>query len=151
MIDPASEGIQGATYEVDVERGKCREFARSVHATHPAFYDGDTPVSVPTFLTTTFHWERGVPDASVWEKVGMSNERGMHAEQEYVFHGPPPKAGTRLFATSRIDRVFTKEGRRGGTLTFAVMITEFRDADGTLVAEAKMTGVETAKPPTEDA
>jgi hypothetical protein len=30
-----------------------------------------------------------------------------------------------------------------------VKVTEFRDADGTLVAEARMTGVETSKPPEE--
>jgi hypothetical protein len=72
----------------------------------------------------------------------------MHAEQEYVFHGPPPRAGTRLVCRSRIESVFHKDGRRGGKLTFAVMVTEFRDATtGMLVAEARMTGVETAKPP----
>jgi len=72
----------------------------------------------------------------------------MHAEQEYVFHGPPPRAGTRLVCRSRIESVFHKEGRRGGRLTFAVMVTEFRDATtGALVAEARMTGVETEKPP----
>ncbi len=149
MIDPTAKGTVGAAYPVDVERGKCREFARSVHAVHPAFY-GEDPVSAPTFLTTTFHWERDVAGASVWDRVKMSNERGMHAEQEYIFHGPPPVAGTRLVAQSRIDEIFTKQGRRGGELTFAVMITEFRDMDGKLVAEAKMTGVETGKPPSED-
>jgi hypothetical protein len=29
------------------------------------------------------------------------------------------------------------------------MVTEFRDADGRLVAEARLTGVETSKPPEE--
>ncbi len=44
--------------------------------------------------------------------------------------------------------MFHKEGRRGGRLTFAVMVTEFRDrATGKLVAEARMTGVETEKAP----
>ncbi len=49
-----------------------------------------------------------------------------------------------------MEDIYEKEGRRGGILTFAVMITEFRDADGTLVAEAKLTGVETAKAPGEE-
>lgn len=73
----------------------------------------------------------------------------MHAEQEYIFHGPPPRAGDRLVGSSRIERIYDKEGRKGGTLTFAVMVTEFRDAAGTLVAEARLTGVETSKPPEE--
>jgi hydroxyacyl-ACP dehydratase HTD2-like protein with hotdog domain len=79
----------------------------------------------------------------------MSPERGMHAEQEYVFYGPPPRAGTRLRCQSRIAEIYDKQGRRGGTLTFVVMVTEFRDAGGKLVAEARMTGVETAQAPAE--
>ena len=72
----------------------------------------------------------------------------MHAEQEYIFHGPPPRAGDRLLCSSRIEDIYEKQGRRGGTMTFAVMVTEFRDAEsGRLVAEARMTGVETARPP----
>jgi len=74
----------------------------------------------------------------------------MHAEQEYVFHGPPPRAGTTLTAQSRITEIYQKQGRRGGTLTFAVMVTEYRDETGRLVAEARLTGVETAQPPKED-
>jgi hydroxyacyl-ACP dehydratase HTD2-like protein with hotdog domain len=77
----------------------------------------------------------------------MDQKRGMHAEQEYVFYGPPPRAGTRLTCQSRIAEIYEKEGRRGGTLVFAVMVTEFRDESGRLVAEARLTGVETAKPP----
>ena len=63
--------------------------------------------------------------------------------------GPPPRAGTRLHAKSRIEQIYEKEGRRGGKLTFAVMVTEYRDASGKLVAESRLTGVETAKPPEE--
>jgi len=73
----------------------------------------------------------------------------MHAEQEYVFHGPPPRAGTRLTCRSRIAEMYDKQGKRGGTLTFVVMVTEFRDPSGKLVAEAKMTAVETGQAPVE--
>jgi hypothetical protein len=73
----------------------------------------------------------------------------MHAEQEYEFFGPPPKAGTRLRCVSKIEQIYEKEGRRGGKLTFLVMVTELRDLEGNLVATARMTGVETSKPPEE--
>jgi len=36
-------------------------------------------------------------------------------------------------------------------MTFAVMVTEFRDESGRLVAEARLTGVETERPPDADA
>jgi hypothetical protein len=101
----------------------------------------------PTFLTTTFFWEAEVENANPWPRVKLDPQLGMHAEQEYIFHGPPPRAGTKLTCTSRIAEMYEKEGRRGGKLGFAVMVTEFRDESGKLVAEARMTGVETAKAP----
>ncbi len=138
-------GAEGQPFELDVERGKVREFARAVRATHPAFFDGEQPIAPPTFLTTMFFWEANVDGANPWLRVQMDPRRGMHAEQEYVFHGPPPRAGTRLHCRSRITQMFEKQGKRGGTLRFAVMVTEFRDADGRLIAEARLTGVETEK------
>ncbi len=147
MVDKAAVGAVGEPFVVDVERGKIHEFARATKSQHGGYFSSPDPTVPPTFLTTQFFWEELVPGANPWDRVAMSQERGMHAEQEYVFHGPPPKAGDRLYAQSRIEDIFEKQGRRGGTLTFAVMVTEFRDAEGRLVAEARLTGVETAKPP----
>ncbi|HEY2514209.1 MAG TPA: MaoC family dehydratase N-terminal domain-containing protein, partial [Polyangiaceae bacterium] len=114
---------------------------------HPSYLREEHPPVPPTFLTTMFFWEHEVPGSNPWDQVKLDQTRGMHAEQEYVFHGPPPRAGTRLLCQSRIEDVYEKEGKRGGKLGFAVMVTEFRDETGKLVAEARMTGVETAKPP----
>jgi hypothetical protein len=147
MLNREAVGAEGAPFELVIERGKVREFARAVHAPDPVYLTGEAPVIPPTFLTTTFFWQEHVDDANPWERVGMSQERGMHAEQEYVFHGPPPRAGTRLTCKSRIERIYEKTGKRGGQLTFAVMVTEFYDEKGALVAEARLTGVETEKPP----
>jgi hypothetical protein len=148
MANERAAGAEGAPFEMDVERGKIREFARATLSSNPAYLEGEHPVCPPTFLTTTFFWEERAAGSNPWHLVKLDPKRGMHAEQEYVFHGPPPRAGTRLLCRSRIESVFHKEGRRGGRLTFAVMVTEFRDAaTGSLVAEARMTGVETEKPP----
>jgi hypothetical protein len=148
MADERAVGAEGHPFEMDIERGKIREFARATLSSHPAYMAEEHPVCPPTFLTTTFFWEERAPGSNPWHRVKLDPKRGMHAEQEYVFHGPPPRAGTRLVCRSRIEKVFHKEGRRGGRLTFAVMVTEFRDAaTGALVAEARMTGVEPEKPP----
>jgi len=148
MADERAVGAEGVPFELDVEGGKIREFARATLSSNAAYVASERPVIPPTFLTTTFFWEERTPGSNPWHLVHLDPQRGMHAEQEYVFHGPPPRAGTRLVCKSRIESVFHKEGRRGGRLTFAVMVTEFRDAaTGKLVAEARMTGVETAKPP----
>lgn len=146
MVAEEALGAAGVPFQMDVERGKIHEFARAV-ASHDPSYRTERPVAPPTFLTTMFFWEEKVVGADPWPRVKMDQERGMHAEQEFVFHGPPPKAGDRLTCTSRIDDIFTKEGRRGGQLSFAVKVTEFRDRNGRLVAEARMTGVETSRPP----
>jgi hypothetical protein len=149
MADRGAVGREGVAFEVAIERGKIREFARATRSVRAEYFD-ERPVVPPTFLTTMFFWEDGIEGANPWRFVKLDPKRGMHAEQEYVFHGPPPRAGDRLVARSRIESVYEKEGRRGGKLTFAVMVTEFRDANGKLVAEARMTGVETEKPPTEE-
>lgn len=150
MVATSALGAEGTPFEMDIERGKIGEFARAVHAHDlPEHMQGDTPVIPPTFLTSQFFWEDRLEGANPWNLVAMSQERGMHAEQEYIFHGKPPRAGERLFAQSKITDIWTKESRSAGTLTFVKMVTEFRDADGTLRAEAILTGVETAKPPEE--
>jgi MaoC dehydratase-like protein len=146
-MDRSAEGRAGTPFTLDVERGKVREFARAVRAEHPAYAEGEELVTPPTFLTTMFHCESEVPGANPWSLLNVDQKRGLHAEQEYVFHGPPPRVGVRLTCQSRIERVYEKAGRRGGTLTFAVLVTEFRDSSGKLVAEARMTGVETAENP----
>jgi hypothetical protein len=149
MADFSSIGSEGTEFELFVEHGKVREFALATRASHASHFRGETQYPPATFLTTILFWQDLVDGANPWNKVKLDPVRGMHAEQEYVFHGPPPAAGTRLRCRSRIESVYDKEGRRGGKLTFAVMVTEFRDASGKLVAEARLTGVETEKPPSE--
>lgn len=148
MVDSTAVGRTGESFTMDIERGKIREFARATCSTSPSYLDDERPVIPPTFLTTSFFWQTDA--ASPWAAVRMDQRRGLHAEQEYIFHGPPPRAGTRLTCRSRVAEIYPKQGRRGGTLTFVVMVTEFRDASGALVAESRMTGVETEQPPTEE-
>jgi hypothetical protein len=142
MVDAAAQGAAGEPFVMPIERGKIREYARSIGSSHADYLDDDAVVPAH-FLTTAFFWEGET--GNPWDRVQMSQQRGMHAEQEYVFHGEPPRAGTRLTCTSRIDRIYEKTSRSGGTLTFVEMVTDFRDPDGLLVAEAKMTAVETSE------
>ncbi|WP_426512390.1 FAS1-like dehydratase domain-containing protein [Dactylosporangium sp. McL0621] len=140
MVDDSAAGRTGEPFTLDIERGKIREFARATRSADPSYLDTEDPVVPPTFLTTAFFWQSGAADP--WAAVAMDQQRGLHAEQEFVFHGPPPRAGDRLTGVSRIESVTRKEGR-SGPLAFAVMVTEFRDGTGRLVATARLTGVET--------
>ncbi|WP_227980405.1 FAS1-like dehydratase domain-containing protein [Nocardia spumae] len=138
---------QVPTFEMSLERGKIGEFAKATMSENPAYW-GKNPVIPPTFLTTAgFFWQTAESKAA--GAHGLDPKRTLHAEQEYVFHGEPPRAGTELTAATRIADRFTKEGRRGGALTFVKIVTEFRDETGRLVAEQRTTAVETARAPKE--
>jgi MaoC dehydratase-like protein len=135
--DAAPSG--GQSWEVVVERGKIAEFADAMLCDDPA-YRGPDAIIPPTFLTSAARW--APPGARV--SVGFDRKRLLHGEQEYTFHVSPPAAGTSLTARERIVDRFEKPGKRGGTMRFATVVTEYRDAAGTLVAEAKATFIETA-------
>ena len=50
-----------------------------------------------------------------------------------------------LHATDRPGKSWEKQGRRGGRLVFAEVITEYRDEAGELVITARSVGVRTEK------
>ena len=147
MVDHAAVGKSGDWFEMEIEKGKIHEFAKATWSTNPSYLTDPLPVCEPTFLTTMIFWQG--PSSNPWDEVAMDQERGLHAEQEFIFFGAPPRAGPRLKVRSTITDVFEKEGKRGGTLTFAVMVTDYLNQDGVLVAQSKLTGVETSRPPEE--
>ena len=99
------------TYEVPIEQGKVREFAVATAGGTPRYADADAPVP-PTFLTTAGNFWCP-PDQRPTKGLGLDLLRLLHAEEEFSFPGPPPRAGERLTASSRLDDQWTKEGRRG--------------------------------------
>jgi hypothetical protein len=145
VVNKAAIGATEQPFEVPVERGKIREFARATKSRNPAYLDDPQPVSEPTYLMTMALWSP--PGRSVYAKVGLDNRRVLHGGQEFVFHGPPPRAGTKLMAQMRIEDIYEKQGKRGGTMTFVIAVTEFRDDQGNLVAESRGTTIETGRAP----
>jgi hypothetical protein len=137
--DSDSKLDAGRPWEVVVERGKIAEFAEAMLSDEPA-YRGPDAIIPPTFLTSAARW--ATPGVRV--NVGFDRKRLLHGEQEYVFHGDLPAAGDVLTAQEKVVDRFSKPGKRGGEMRFATVVTEYRDAAGTLVAEAKATFIETA-------
>ncbi|MCW2652781.1 MAG: hypothetical protein QOE41_1567 [Mycobacterium sp.] len=132
-------GATGSPWELIVERGKIAEFTQAMQSDNPD-YRGADAIIPPTFLTTAARWApRG---ARV--DVGFERTRLLHGEQEYTFFGELPRAGDTLRAQEKIVDRFEKPGKRGGVMRFATVVTEYRGADGRLVAEAKATFIETA-------
>jgi hypothetical protein len=151
MSDPTS--ADRPAYEMVIEAGKVREFAAAVKSSDPAYLDDPNPVIPPTFLRAAAFWAPRRPPAPRSTDGGAAPARGrgtgLHGGQEYVFHGPPPRAGTRLSITSHVAERYEKQGSRGGTMTFTVSVQEFRDESGRLVAEGRTTSILTSKPTTE--
>jgi hypothetical protein len=133
-------------YEMVVERGKVREFARATGSTAPEYLEPTNPPIPVTFLRTAAFWRP--PDApSPMAGIKLNLARILHGEQEYVFFGPPPRAGTTLTVRSRLESVTEKEGKRGGTMRLIVTVEDFLDPDGRLVAQGRSTLIETGKAP----
>jgi MaoC dehydratase-like protein len=138
----AGEG-RGRPFDLWVETGKVREFARATGTKDPA-YSQPQPVSPPTFLMAASLWQG--PDNAPWGDSPPDFRRLLHGEQEFVFHGPPPRAGDHLVGEVRIDKRYSKPGRRGGMMAFTETVTEYRNADSNeLVAEVRATLIETSK------
>jgi hypothetical protein len=146
-VDKSLEGKSGKPFRVVVEEGKVREFARATKSANPAYLaDGQPPATSPvTFLASSAFWQG--PESSPWGQSKLNWERILHGEQEFTFPGPPPAAGTVLTAESRIDRIYEKEGKRGGTMTFVEVVTEYRDESGAVVAASRSTIIETSQAP----
>jgi acyl dehydratase len=130
------------SYEFPIDLSKVREFARAVKSEHPA-HQGSKPVIPPTMLTSArMIWEP--PAQSAFRELNFDRARILHGEEEYVFHGPLPRAGQVLTVQARIADTYEKPGKRGGTMRFGAIVTEFLDVTGTLIAEQHTTVLETA-------
>jgi hypothetical protein len=143
--DPSLEGRTGEPFTMAVEVGKVAEFARATKSTNPAYRGapGDR-VPVPgTFLQTSAFWQ--TPESSPTRGADLDLRRILHGGQEFTFHGTPPHSGDVLTGTSRVDRVYEKAGRRGGTMSFVETVTEYRNEAGELVAESRSTLIETSQ------
>ena len=132
-------GTRGTDYEMVVERGKIAEFAAAMQSQNPA-YAGPDAIVPPTFLMSGSLW---APEGATVD-VGFDRKRLLHGEQEFIFHGPPPRAGQTLKVSDQLVDRYEKPGKKGGLMRFAVVVTEYRGEDGTLVAEARKTLIETA-------
>ena len=130
-----------------VEAGKVEEFARAVGDDDPVYRDPDAAATrgfeaVPaplTFVRTT-----DFPRYRTGEGIdlGFRHEHTLHGEQAYEYDRPLVVGDTLTGETAVVD-AYEREGRRGGTMTFAEVETEYRDASGDRVLVSRATAIET--------
>src|SRR5262245_26308879 len=98
MTDPVAPDASALPFEMTVELGKVREFARATGADDPDLRGTDTPISPVTFLMTAAFWQ----SRDNWPAGVPRHSRVLHGEQRFKFYDSPPRAGTRLRGKTRI-------------------------------------------------
>jgi hypothetical protein len=130
-----------------VERGKIAEFAHAVLNRSPA-HNGPGAVAPPTFPQSMALWRARAPrPVAGTGREGLDMRRVLHGEQEFEYVRPL-RDGDVLTTESHVKDRYEKEGKRGGTMTFIVSETIFRDRSGEIVAYSRGTTIQTSKPAT---
>ena len=144
MVGDPVRTVEGFT----VEPGKVEEFARAIGDEDPVYRDpevardrGFEAVPAPLTFVRTSDFPRYRTGAEV--ELGFRPEYRLHGEQAYEYDRPLVVGDTLTGETVVVD-AYEREGRRGGTMTFAEVETEYRDASGERVLVSRATVIETA-------
>ena len=150
-----------------VEAGHIMRFAAAIGDENPVYRDAahaqatepGAVIAPPTYAMVSTHFDPDVPrplPGRPWRGSGAEptgipdgagtgdSARGLHAEQRFVYHRPV-LADETLIVRRRPGATWTKEGRRGGALSFHEQISEFFDAEGNIVITATMVSVTTSR------
>lgn len=147
-MDRDALGKTGVPMRMRVEHGKIREFAHAIKDDNPMYFDEEYAraeaggiLAPPTFTVALAFWD----DGGGRRPIDVDLRRLLHGGQEFEFVRPI-RAGDVLTAQARVADVYTKPGKRGGEMTFAVIETEFKNQDGDVVLYSRSTLIETSKP-----
>ena len=139
MMDRRHIGHQLPPFQVEVEKGRLRFFAKATGQTDPVYVDesaardaGHPGLPVPpTFL---FCLEMEAPNpAAIRELLGMDYRSLLHGEQGFSYHAMA-YAGDTLTFRQRIDDIYDK---KNGALEFVVRKTRVSNQRDELVAELR--------------
>ncbi|MDP9965631.1 acyl dehydratase [Variovorax paradoxus] len=139
MIDRRHIGHQLPPFQVEVEKGRLRFFAKATGQTDPVYTDeaaardaGHPGLPVPpTFL---FCLEMEAPNpAAIRELLGMDYRSLLHGEQGFTYHAMA-HAGDMLTFRQRIEDIYDK---KNGALEFVVRKTAVSNQRDELVAELR--------------
>lgn len=132
MIDRAQIGRTWPSWEVEIEKGRLRLFAKAIGETRDIYTDeaaakaaGYRSILAPPTYAFCLLAENPSPTHYLAD-VGIPVGQVLHGEQEYTFHDIMC-AGERVRVTRRVADIYEK---KGGTLEFVVFESEVR-ASGT--------------------
>ncbi|WP_336000730.1 FAS1-like dehydratase domain-containing protein [Halorientalis halophila] len=150
------DGLVGETRRtvegLEVEAGKVAEFATALRDDNPIHHDpaaateqGFDAVPAPLTFTRTSYFPRYRPEGISGIQgfdLGFDEQYTVHGEQAYEYERPLVVGDVLTGDTTVLD-AFERDGQRGGTMTFAILETVFRDADDEPVVTAQSTVIET--------
>ena len=131
MIDRSQIGRTWPHWEVEIEKGRLRLFAKAIGETRPIYTDEAAAqasgyrsiIAPPTFA---FCLLADNPSHTHYlDDVGVPIRDVLHGEQEYTFHGIVC-AGDRVRVTRKVADIYEK---KGGALEFIVFESEVRRCD----------------------
>ena len=143
MIDRKYIGHVEPAFEVLVEKGRLRFFAKATGQTDPVYTDDEVALAAghpalpvpPTFL---FCLEMEAPDpAAIRNLLGMDYRRLLHGEQGFVYERMA-YAGDVLRFEQSIEDIYDK---KNGALEFVVRQTRVTNQRGESVAQLRTVSV----------
>jgi acyl dehydratase len=137
MIDHKFIGYRTPPFEVEVEKGRLRLFAKAIGETDPKYTDeaaaraaGYRSLPVPPTFFFCLEMERA--DAYDWfNDLGIPLGQVLHGSQSFTYHRTAC-AGDVLTYDAEVIDIYEK---KGGALQFIVQRNRVRGADGAPVAE----------------
>jgi acyl dehydratase len=139
MIDKRHIGHELPPFQVDVEKGRLRFFAKATGQDDPVYFDEAAAraaghPSLPVPPTFFFCLEMEAPNpAAMRELLGIDYRRILHGEQGFTYHRMA-HAGDTLTFRQRIADIYDK---KGGALEFVVRLTTVHNQHGEPVADVR--------------
>jgi len=139
MIDRRHIGHQLPPFQVEVEKGRLRFFAKATGQTDPVYVDeaaardaGHRGLPVPPTFFFCLEMEAPNP-AAIRELLGMDYRSLLHGEQGFSYHAMA-YAGDTLTFRQHIEDIYDK---KNGALEFVVRKTRVSNQRDELVAELR--------------
>lgn len=137
VLDERVVGFRTTPFEVEVEKGRLRLFAKAIGETDPVYFDeqaaraaGHPGLPVPPTFLFCLEMER--PDPYDWfAALGIPLERVLHGEQAFAYHQMAYAGDTLRFA-AEVTRVWHK---KAGQLEFLVQRNVVTNQHARTVAE----------------
>jgi N-terminal half of MaoC dehydratase len=132
-----------------IDQSKLAELARAFHDPDPVWYDEGAAAAAgfdaapvpPTVTVLADHWrEDGAVSHAL--RLGLDLQRLLHGEAAWEYFHPIRMGDEILMSVRVLDRT-TRNGKRGGTMTFVELEMTYTNQHGTVVARRHDTLIET--------